>query len=60
MSEGKYLSLEEARKGGKIKRFCKEHPSKGVKGKFDKLFDAMASGTPPEEDQTSDAETSED
>ncbi len=60
MARGKYLSLEEARKGGTIKQFCKEHPSKGDKKAFEKLFDAMASGKPPEEDQTSSAETSED
>ena len=34
MATGKYLSLEEARKDGKIKRFCKEHPSKGDMDKF--------------------------
>ena len=26
MSRGKYLSLEEARKGGKLDQFAKEHP----------------------------------
>ena len=60
MAQGKYLSLEEARKEGSIKRFCKEHPSKGDMDVFDRLFNAMVSGKPPEEDQTSDAETSED
>ena len=60
MARGKYLSLEEARKDGTIKRFCKEHPSKGDMDAFDRLFNAMASGKPPEEDQTSNAETSED
>ncbi|KKK74666.1 hypothetical protein LCGC14_2881490 [marine sediment metagenome] len=42
MATGKYLSLEEARKDGKIKRFCKEHSSKGDMDKFDLLFNAMA------------------
>ena len=44
MSRGKYLSLEEARKGGKIKQFCKEHPSKGNMDAFDRLFGAMSKG----------------
>ena len=44
MARGKYLSLEEARKDGTIKRFCKEHPSKGDMRKCDKLFQAMALG----------------
>lgn len=41
MSRGKYLSLEEARKEGKLKRFVKEHPSEGDKGLFTRLLDAM-------------------
>lgn len=28
MAIGKYLSLEEARKKGKLKEFAKQHPSK--------------------------------
>ena len=28
MATGKYLSLEEARKEGKLKQFCKDHLSK--------------------------------
>jgi hypothetical protein len=47
MSQGKYLSLEEARKEKKLKRFAKDHPSKGNKTLFNKLFKAMASGEPP-------------
>ena len=47
MARGKYLSLEEARRSGKIERFCKEHPSKGDRGQFDRLFEAMARGGPP-------------
>ncbi len=44
MSRGKYLSLEEARKEGKLKQFAKEHKSKGDKEKFDRLLDAMTKG----------------
>ena len=46
MSRGKYLSLEEARKTGKIKQFCKEHPSTGDRDVFDALLDAMTKGKP--------------
>lgn len=46
MSHGKYLSLEEARKGetkgATIKRFCKEHPAEGDEPAFDRLLDRMA------------------
>ncbi len=42
MARGKYLSLEEARRFGKIERFCKEHPSEGDWDVFDRTFDAMA------------------
>ena len=42
MAIGKYLSFEEARKKGKLDRFAKEHPSKGSRSVFDKLFNAMA------------------
>ena len=45
MARGKYLSLEEARKSGTIKRFCKEHPSKGD-GRFWPLLEAAAKGLP--------------
>lgn len=44
MARGKYLSLEEARKSGTLKRFAKEHPSKGDERAFDKLFQKMAKG----------------
>ena len=44
MSRGKHLSLEEARKEGKLKQFAKEHPATGNKKLFDKLFEAMAKG----------------
>lgn len=42
MSRGKYLSLEEARKANQLKQFAKEHPSKGDKTQFDKVFKRMA------------------
>ena len=47
MSQGKYLSLEEARKSGKVDQFCKEHPSTGDWDHFNRLFEAMAHGGPP-------------
>ena len=46
MATGKYLSLEEARKQGKLDRFIKEHPSKGDKKDFDGLLDRMAKNKP--------------
>ena len=49
MSRGKYLSLEEARKGATkgatIKRFCKEHPSQADE-RFWPLMEAAAKGKP--------------
>ncbi len=53
MSRGKHLSLEEARKGGQVDQFCKEHPSDGDGDRFVKLLEAM-SRKRPEDDQTSD------
>ena len=44
MARGKYLSLEEARKSGKLARFAKDHPSKADK-RFWPLLDVMARGT---------------
>jgi hypothetical protein len=44
MSEGKYLSLEEARKRDLIKRFCEEHPSEAERERFFRLLDAMSTG----------------
>lgn len=61
MARGKYLSLEEARKSGKLKQFAKEHPCAGDGEKFDRLLDAMVKPKSlPKADQTSDAATSED
>lgn len=51
MARGKYLSLEEARKSGKLKQFAKEHPSRGDEKAFDELFEKMAK-KPSEGDQT--------
>ena len=42
MARGKYLSLEEARKSGKLDRFAKEHPSKGDRTLFFRLLDALS------------------
>jgi hypothetical protein len=42
MSRGKYLSLEEARKSGKLARFAKEHPSKGDSDRFTRLLTEMS------------------
>ncbi len=58
MARGKYLSLEEARKSGKLNRFAKEHPSKADK-RFPRLLDAMSRGL-LEGEQTSDRAASED
>lgn len=44
VARGKYLSLEEARKAGKLDQFAKEHPSEGDKKRFDAILDAMAHG----------------
>ncbi len=44
MDQGKYLSLEEARKLGKLEEFEREHLEKSPPGAFDVLLQAMASG----------------
>jgi hypothetical protein len=46
MSRGKYLSLEEARKKGKLEQFAKEHPNVAKDEEFDTLLDAIAKGKP--------------
>jgi hypothetical protein len=52
MTRGKYLSLEEARKQGKLDQFAKEHPGEGDAELWERLFLSMASvKTPPEADQ---------
>ena len=49
MARGKYLSLEEARKMGKLNRFAKEHPSKADAELFERLLDVMTKSS--EEDE---------
>lgn len=46
MSTGKYTSLEEAKDERTLKRFIKEHPSKGNMKTFDGLLDRMAKNKP--------------
>jgi hypothetical protein len=53
MSRGKYLSLEEARKSGKLDRFAKEHPSEGDRKRFDHLLDEMSKTTEEAEETSS-------
>jgi hypothetical protein len=57
MSRGKYLSLEEARKSGKLDRFAKEHPSEGDRKRFDRLLEEMSKTK--EADETSSPERDE-
>lgn len=59
MATGKYLSLEEARQKGLLKRFAKDHPSEGDEQLFDRLLGAMTK-TPPSGPKTSKAEPSDD
>ena len=58
MAYGKYLSLEEARKLGKLKEFAKQHPSTADRGRFERLLDAMTRSSPTA-DQTSTPASSE-
>ena len=58
MSQGKYLSLEEARNMGKLDRFAKEHPSQSNE-RFWPLLEAVAKGSPTT-DQASTQDISED
>lgn len=44
MARGKYLSLEEARKQGKLDQFAKEHPSQADE-RFKPLLEALAKGS---------------
>jgi len=46
MSQGKHLSLEEARKMELLERFAKEQPSVGDKESFDQLLERMAKSNP--------------
>ena len=47
MAHGRHLSLEEARKQGKLDQFAKEHPATGDADAFDRLAKRMAEGKPP-------------
>ena len=61
MARGKYLSLEEARKLGKLNQFAKEHPGEGDAELWERLFLSMAGvKTPPEDDQASSRDESDD
>jgi len=53
MSRGKYLSLEEARKHGKIDQFIKEHKSDGNGQQFENLLDNMTLKKKPKGGKTS-------
>lgn len=46
MARGRHLSLEEARKSGKLKQFAKEHPATGDAERFDRLMKTMVKGKP--------------
>ncbi len=50
MSQGKHLSLEEARKAGLLDRFAKEHPSEGEEDVFDQLLERMAKSKPEQKE----------
>ena len=58
MSRGKYLSLEEARKLGKLDQFAKEHPARADE-RFWPLLEAASKGL-LEGGQTSDPDASGD
>ena len=47
MSRGKYLSLEEAKDEKTLKRFIREHPSKGNEKAFDDMLERMAKKKEP-------------
>ena len=53
MSIGKYTSLEEARKKGKLGQFIKEHSSEGNEKQFDQTLDNMAFKKKPKDGKTS-------
>lgn len=46
MARGKYLSLEEARKLGKLDQFAKEHEAGGDENRFDALLKDIACDNP--------------
>jgi hypothetical protein len=55
MSRGRFLSLEEARKSGKLDRFAQEHPSQADRVRFNRLLDAMSKGVLEGEETSSQA-----
>jgi len=59
MSRGKHLSLDEARKSGKLDQFADEHPAEGDQSRFGRLLKAMASGKKPAKSGTSNPAASE-
>ena len=42
MSTGKHLSLEEARKKGKLKQFVKKHQTEGNEKQFDDMLNDVS------------------
>lgn len=52
MSRGKHLSLEEARKLGKLDQFAKEHEAEGDEDVFDDALRRIAQGKPDREKGT--------
>ena len=54
MARGRHLSLEEARRDGKLRQFAEEHPSEGDEQRFDALLSAMAGQKPEAASRTSD------
>lgn len=64
MARGQYLSLEEARRLGRLDHFANEHPSEGDERAFNALFHRMVSAAEPEKPsakrRTSDANPSGD
>ena len=53
MARGKHLSLEEARKAGKLDQFAKEHPAEADDIRFNRVLRAMLSGKRPSKRGTS-------
>jgi hypothetical protein len=60
MARGKYLSLEEARKMGKLDQFTKEHPSEADGEQFERLLHAMTQGKIASEDEGGDDDATPD
>jgi hypothetical protein len=60
MSFDKHLSLEEARRAGKLERFAKEHPMETDAKRFAGVLSAMAAGTKKSDPGTSGPDASAD